>query len=256
LSGTASDNAGVKDVSWSNSRGGSGIASGTPTWSASITLQSGSNVLTVTARDGADNTSTDVLTVTYNTGDTTAPVITIQKPTTNATITSNTATIALSGTASDNVSVTRVTWSNNRGGSGTATGTTNWSVTGILLQPGDNVLTVTAFDAVGNTKTDVLTVTFTDPLRVASLTADRPAPQPVGTTVTFTAVAAGSTGPYQYLWRIHNGKRWVTKTGWSSNNLFVWTPTTATSAYKVRAVVKGATGSTTATATMDFPIVP
>jgi hypothetical protein len=219
-------------------------------------LQSGSNVLTVTARDGADNTSTDVLTVTYNTGDTTAPVITIQKPTTNATITSNTATIALSGTASDNVSVTRVTWSNDRGGSGTASGTTNWSVTGILLQPGDNVLTVTAFDAVGNTKTDVLTVTFTDPLRVASLTADRPAPQPVGTTVTFTAVAAGSTGPYQYLWRIHNGKRWVTKTGWSSNNLFVWTPTTATSAYKVRAVVKGATGSTTATATMDFPIVP
>jgi hypothetical protein len=257
LSGTASDNVGVTQVSWSNSRGGSGTVSGTTTtWSAGVTLQSGSNDLTVTARDGAGNTSTDLLTVTYNTADTTAPVITIKKPTTNATITRNAATLDLSGTASDNVGVTRVTWSNDRGGSGTASGTTNWSVTGILLQPGNNVLTVTAFDAAGNTRTDVLTVTFTDPLRVASLTADRPAPQPVGTTVTFTAVAAGGAGPYQYLWRVHDGTRWVAQTGWGSNNRFVWTPTTATSAYKVRAVVKGATGSTTATATMDFPIVP
>jgi hypothetical protein len=256
LSGTASDNVGVTQVSWSNSRGGSGTVSGTTTWSVGLTLQSGSNELTVTARDGAGNTSTDVLTVTYNTGDATAPVVTIKKPTTAVTLTTGKPTVLFSGTASDNVGVISVTWSNNRGGSGTATGTTSWSVADVVLQPGVNVLTVMARDAAGNMASDVLTVTFTNPLRVASLTADRSAPQPLGTTVTFTAVAAGGTGPYQYQWRVYNGTRWVTTAGWSSNNRFVWTPTAATSAYRLRAVVKGATVSTTATATMDFPIVP
>jgi hypothetical protein len=56
---------GVTQVTWSNNRGGSGTAIGTASWSASVALQSGSNVLTVTARDAAGNTSTDTLTVTY-----------------------------------------------------------------------------------------------------------------------------------------------------------------------------------------------
>ena len=55
--------------------------------------------------------------------------------------------------------MTQVTWSSNRGGSGTATGTTAWSVSGIALLSGSNVLTVTARDAAGNTRTDTLTVT-------------------------------------------------------------------------------------------------
>ena len=57
--------------------------------------------------------------------------------------------------------MTQVTWANNRGGSGTATGTTSWSASGIVLQSGSNVLTVTARDAAGNTASDTLTVTFT-----------------------------------------------------------------------------------------------
>lgn len=67
LAGTAGDNVGVTQVTWSNSLGGSGTASGTTSWSATnVSLQTGSNVLTVTARDAAGNTSTDVLTVTYS----------------------------------------------------------------------------------------------------------------------------------------------------------------------------------------------
>ena len=78
LAGTASDNIGVTQVSWVNSRGGSGTATGTSSWSAAgIVLQGGANILTVTARDAAGNTSTAVLTVTYSTGDTTAPAVTI-----------------------------------------------------------------------------------------------------------------------------------------------------------------------------------
>ncbi len=256
LAGTASDNIGVTQVSWSNSRGGGGVATGTTTWRAGITLQGGSNVLTVTAHDAAGNTSTDTLTVTRNVGDTTAPAISITRPTTAATHTRSTPSVDLGGTASDNVGVTRVTWSNDRGGSGTASGTTSWSMTGVVLQPGINVLTVTARDAAGNTKSDSLTVTFTDPLRIASLTADRAAPQPPGTTVTFTAVGAGGTGPYEYQWRVYDGANWVTKANWSSNNRFVWTPTIARGSYQVRAVVRRTNGTSIVMATKNFPIVP
>jgi hypothetical protein len=62
--------------------------------------------------------------------------------------------------ASDNVYVNQVTWSNDRGGSGTATGTKNWSVTGIALQAGANVITVSAQDLAGNIGTKILTVNY------------------------------------------------------------------------------------------------
>ena len=164
LSGTASDAVGVTQVSWVNNRGGSGTATGTTSWSASgVPLLSGSNVLTVTARDAAGNTSTDTLTVTYTPAETTPPVVTITGPTSNATHATGTTPLTLSGTASDNVGVTQVSWVNDRGGSGTATGTTSWSVSGIALLSGANVLTVTARDAAGNTSTDTLTVTYTPP---------------------------------------------------------------------------------------------
>jgi hypothetical protein len=55
-----------------------------------------------------------------------------------------------------------VSWSNSKGGSGVATGTTSWSVAAVSLQPGANVITVTAKDAAGNVGTDVLTITLTD----------------------------------------------------------------------------------------------
>jgi hypothetical protein len=51
-----------------------------------------------------------------------------------------------------------VTWSNNRGQSGTATGTTSWNAGTISIPRGQTVFTVTARDAAGNTATDSLTV--------------------------------------------------------------------------------------------------
>src|SRR5205085_1125940 len=118
LSGTASDNIAVTQVTWANNRGGSGTASGTTSWSvASVTLQSGSNVLTVTARDANGNTRTDTLTVTYS-PDITRPNISILTPTANSTMTTTATTITLGGSASDNIGVTLVSWTNNRGGSG------------------------------------------------------------------------------------------------------------------------------------------
>jgi len=129
LTGSAGDNVAVTQVTWVNDRGGSGSASGTTSWSAAnVALQTGVNILTVTARDAAGNTSSDVLTVTYNAADTTVPAVTITSPTSAATHTMTGTSVALSGTASDNVGVVQVTWGNNRGGSGTATGTTTWTV--------------------------------------------------------------------------------------------------------------------------------
>ena len=71
--------------------------------------------------------------------------------------------IDISGTASDNVGVTQVTWSNNRGGGGVCTGTTSWSASGIALFEGNNIITVTAKDAAGNTGTDALPIIYQEP---------------------------------------------------------------------------------------------
>ena len=175
ISGTADDDVGVVGVTWSNNRGGSGACSGTTSWSKTgIVLYIGENVITVRATDAAGNYGTDTLTVTYT--DVDKPSVTITSPTSAETYLTQNGTIDLAGTASDNVGVVSVTWSNNRGGSGACTGTTSWSKAGIPLYVGENVITVTAADAAGNTASDVLTVTVADiqspTVEITSPTAD------------------------------------------------------------------------------------
>lgn len=69
LGGSASDStSGISSVTWSSDKGSSGTASGTTSWTVSgISLSSGNNVITVMAKDGAEKTATDALTVTYST---------------------------------------------------------------------------------------------------------------------------------------------------------------------------------------------
>lgn len=95
--------------------------------------------------------------------DTTPPSVVITSPTNAATYATTGTAVALAGTASDDVGVSGVSWSNDRGGNGIAAGTTSWSVAGITLLPGVNVLTVTGTDLAGNTSTDTLTVTSNQP---------------------------------------------------------------------------------------------
>ncbi len=68
-------------------------------------------------------------------------------------------TLSLSGTAGDDIAVTAVSWKSDRGGQGEAEGTTVWNIPPITLYDGENIITVTAWDAEGNYGTDQLVVT-------------------------------------------------------------------------------------------------
>ena len=87
------------------------------------------------------------------------PQVTITSPTTNPSTTTAVPFMALGGTASDaDGGVTSVTWVSNRGYSGTASGTTTWTIADVPILPGTNVITVSAHDASGNSSGDALTV--------------------------------------------------------------------------------------------------
>ncbi len=64
-------------------------------------------------------------------------------------------------------------WANGQESSGVCTGTTNWS-TSITLIQGINLITVTAYDAAGNTGFDSLTVTYTPLETLPSVTITDP----------------------------------------------------------------------------------
>jgi hypothetical protein len=92
--------------------------------------------------------------------DVTPPVVAITSPTSALTYITTSTTINISGTSSDDTAVDHVTWANSATGlSGACTGTTSWSKTGVALLFGTNVITVTSYDAAGNSNTDTLTVT-------------------------------------------------------------------------------------------------
>jgi uncharacterized protein (TIGR03437 family) len=103
-----------------------------------------------------------VLIVTYTTatGDASAPTIAITSPTSSSAFSTSSSSINLSGTASDSVGVTQVTWVTDRGGSGVATGSTSWAINGLVLQTGSTTVTVTARDAAGNIASRSLTISY------------------------------------------------------------------------------------------------
>jgi hypothetical protein len=69
----------------------------------------------------------------------------------------NAASIALAGRASDNVAVTAVKWTNSTGTAGSASGTAAWTAT-VPVLVGTNVITVRAYDAAGNSGWRTVTV--------------------------------------------------------------------------------------------------
>lgn len=91
--------------------------------------------------------------IVVSTSDTTPPVVGITSPTVLQNWSVNTGTLDLAGVATDNNQLVAIRWANDRGGSGSVSGTTNWSVSAIPLQNGLNRITVVAWDNSGNSTT-------------------------------------------------------------------------------------------------------
>jgi len=157
LSGTITGATGVAYVRWSLA-GSYGTAStnGTNWVAANIPLVVGVNSITVRATD-AHGTVSQTVSVTRQTAappppppgtDTAAPALTITYPASTSVATSL-SWLTFKGTASDPSGVASVTFSTNTGGSGTASGTTQWSAS-IPLLVGSNQVIVRATDTAGN----------------------------------------------------------------------------------------------------------
>src|SRR5439155_22209474 len=88
--------------------------------------------------------------------------------------------------------------------------------------------------------TTTVTRTFPVPVTLNPITTDRPSPQDVGTTITFSAAATGGTAPYQYKWWLWNGSAWNVVQDWSPSATFVWTPAVANPNYQLIAWIRSA----------------
>jgi hypothetical protein len=90
--------------------------------------------------------------------DKSAPALRVSYPATPV-ISTGAATARVSGTASDNVGVTSVTWTASGGRSGVANGTTTWTIPDLALRQGDNSILIRAYDQAGNSTWRSLTIT-------------------------------------------------------------------------------------------------
>ncbi len=166
LSGTLSGGTVPWQLTWSAGGGTSGTATAQSNWTiADIPLNPGANAITVTATDAAGRSTAASITVTRQSPatppsgtDTVPPSLAIQSPAGTAVLVSS-ASITIRGAARDNVGVASVRWSTSWGASGTAQGTTSWSVTGLPLLVGTNAVTIRAYDTAGNSSWRSLVIT-------------------------------------------------------------------------------------------------
>ena len=159
VSGTASDNGygnnGISSVTVNGASASGGSASGTATanWSATVTLVSGLNTITVVAKDTLNNSTQKVVSVTYNPPDTTAPTVTISSPASGTTYTTA-QTVVILASASDNVGVTKVDFYDGTSlidSVPTAPYAHGWAITS--ANNGTHNWTARAYDAAGNVNT-------------------------------------------------------------------------------------------------------
>ncbi len=181
VAGSATDNVALSKVEvWV----GSGVhqvrtlTGKTASWSISVALTSGANTIHARTTDTSDNFKEAVASVTFNppAGDTQNPTATISSPLTNTTVT--TQTITVSGTARDNVALSRVEV---RVGSGAPqikiiSGTNaNWSVSPVTLTVGSNTIAVRVFDT-SSRSSSVASITVTYSLAASPSPSSPPSP--------------------------------------------------------------------------------
>ena len=89
-----------------------------------------------------------------------------------------------------------------------------------------------------------------------SLSANRNAPQLIGTKILFTAAASGAAAP-EFKWWVSDGASWTVVQEWSSNNRLNWAPAVANPNYQVIVRARDAVNAAVESdgASMSFPIV-
>lgn len=208
IQGIADSGAAVTQVTWKNSRGGSGTCTGTACWyAANVHVYTGANIITITATDSAQRTATDVLTV--NVADTTAPAIAIAGPTDASSYVTTSRIVTVTGTASDSHAISSVSWTNDRGGSGDCEGTTTWSTGSIILAEGNNLITVTARNSSDKTKSDTLNVNYTlettGPAIAVTTPSSSPAYSTTSSVISLAGVATSDEGIASVTWSNSRG---------------------------------------------------
>jgi len=134
-------------------------------WIGSIPLAAGENIIAIAALDPSGNRTANGLTVYFAASgtDVTAPTVSISSHDTSVTFATNLSSVDLAGTASDNVEVVTVIWSNAATGeSGSTDELSPWAAL-VTLKAGLNVITMKAYDTSGNYGTDRLVVNYQPP---------------------------------------------------------------------------------------------
>ncbi|PYR26518.1 MAG: hypothetical protein DMF92_18290, partial [Acidobacteria bacterium] len=77
-------------------------------------------------------------------------------------------------------------------------------------------------------------------ITAVTVTADRTAPQPPGTTITLTAAVTGGTAPVEFKWWVYSATGWTVLQEWSAATSATWTPATANPAGMVEVWARSA----------------
>jgi cell wall-associated protease len=80
-------------------------------------------------------------------------------------------------------------------------------------------------------------------LTLTAITPSVAAPQPVNTSITFTASASGGLQPRQFKWWVLINNVWTVVRDWSTDATYTWTPTAVSPDYRVAVWIRNA-GST------------
>ena len=184
ISGTAGDNIALSRVEVSIDAGAFAQASGLSNWSYGIntlTLSNGTHAIAVRAVDTSSNTASMSITINVQNvvippPDTTPPNLSIGSPVNGSSVS---ASISISGTAADNVSLSRVEVSVDAGAFAQASGLSNWSygINTLTLSNGTHAIAVRAVDTSSNTASSSITV------NVQNQATPPPEPPPISATL-------------------------------------------------------------------------
>ena len=100
--------------------------------------------------------------------------------------------------------------------------------------------TADVLEASASSSFAIVPAATTGPVTSISLVANRVAPQPPLTAITWTASPLGGVAPLQYKWFVSNGSSSSVVSDWSTINVFTWTPSTASAGHHVSVWVRSA----------------